>query len=121
MKKLSLMMLLAAGLLLPAGCIKDEPEIDSLDYTRPLNIAAPVSVISSDYYTFLKRIAHNKPDNAPEIREDEDSAGDRDGSPRGGAGKILEDVEFASRLVRADPLRAFAPALRWLPDSEVLC
>lgn len=72
MKKLSLMMLLAAGLLLPAGCIKDEPEIDSLDYTRPLNIAAPVSVISSDYYTFLKRIAHNMPDNAPEIREDED-------------------------------------------------
>ena len=73
MKKINLMMLFAAGLLLPASCIKDEPEIDNLEYTRPLNIAAPVAVISSDYYTFLSRIAHNKvEENVPEILETED-------------------------------------------------
>ena len=72
MKKITLMMLLAAGFLLPASCVKDEPEIDSLDYTRPLNVAAPVAVISSDYYTFLKRIAHNKVDPAPQILAGDD-------------------------------------------------
>ena len=65
-------MLVAAGFLLPASCVKDEPEIDGLEYTRPLNIAAPVSTIAADYYTFLKRIAYNSPDNRPEIREAED-------------------------------------------------
>lgn len=73
MKRTFLLTLLAAGLLLPASCIKDEPEIDNLEYTRPLNVTAPIAVITSDYYTFLKRIAHNEVgDNAPEILEDED-------------------------------------------------
>lgn len=72
MKKISLIMLLAAGFLLPASCVKDEPEIESLEYTRPLNVAAPVAVISSDYYTFLKRIAHNNVDPAPQILAGDD-------------------------------------------------
>lgn len=62
----------AATLALPAGCIKDEVELDEVSYKRPLNIAAPVSVISADYNNILDRLAKSDSKKTPEIKIDDD-------------------------------------------------
>ncbi len=72
MRKISYILILSAGMLLPTSCIKDEPAIDDLEYTRPLNISAPVSVINSNYKNILKRLADNDNGNVPDIKVADD-------------------------------------------------
>ena len=52
--------------------------------------------------------------------QDEDAARDRNGAPQGPAGPLLEDVELASRLVRADALWSLASEVRRVPDRRLL-
>lgn len=71
MRRIGLMILSAATLALPTSCMKDEVEIDEVSYKRPLNIAAPISVISADYNNILDRLAKSDSEKTPEIKIDD--------------------------------------------------
>lgn len=68
MKRLDIIILFAATLALPTSCMKDDVEIDEVSYKRPVNIAAPVSVIVADYDDIMKRLAKGDSKNVPETK-----------------------------------------------------
>ena len=68
MRRIGLIILFVATLTLPISCMKDDVEIDEVSYKRPLNIAAPVSVISADYNNILDRLAKSDSKKTPEVK-----------------------------------------------------
>ena len=72
MKRIDLKILFVAVLALLAGCMKDEVELNDVSYKRPVNIAVPVSTISADYNSILRRLAKNDGKEVPDIKSKDD-------------------------------------------------
>lgn len=72
MKRIRTKLLFATCLLAMAGCIKDDAEIDEIEYTRIPNLAAPVFHSNVDYNGIFKHIAKNKPQNDAQVEFDDD-------------------------------------------------
>ena len=72
MRRIDVKTLFVAVLAMLAGCMKDEIEYNDVSYRRPLNVAVPVSTISADYNSILRRLAKNDGKSVPDIKSKDD-------------------------------------------------